>query len=132
MGATYEYLVDIDSLHTECFRHKLRALYDKTRQNNDWSTYNAFECEWLLPHLAPLTEKHVVLLHEAQKAQLLGLTVVGAWKTSFAVMQRVAAQRNDFYLTPHSWASTAATILETHTDVEQAVLEACRLCVWGA
>ena len=109
-----------DALHTPDFREALSMRYA------DWQGYNTFECDWLRPRLAAFTPQHVLLVHCPDKARLLGLTLLGEWKTSWAVMQRVAQQRHDTCsVVRHNWESLrTAQIMDTHDDIEQAVLAA--------
>ena len=129
LATKHEYLVDIDALHTQEFKTNLwLPYYTEARQTGDWEKYDAYECDWLRPRLAAFTPQHVLLVHSVQKAERLGLTVLGVWKTSRAVMERVAAERHDDQgIVAHNWDSLpTAQILDTHADIECAVLEACQ------
>jgi len=125
LASKHEFLVDIDTLHSNEFRSEMEQHYAQARKTGDWKTYNTIECNWILPQLQPFTMHHVLLVHCTEKAQLLGLTVLGVWKTSRATMEKVVEMRGDTQgITMHNWESLQdAQILDTHHEIEHAVLQ---------
>ena len=125
LASKYNFLIDIDALHSKEFQYELRKLYKKTYITGDWHTYNAFECNSILPRLQNYTPNHILLVHCVEKATILGLTVLGIWKTSRIIMENVVKQRNDTRgIIMLNWESLQdAQILETHNDIENAILD---------
>lgn len=125
LASKYNFLIDIDALHSKEFQIELRELYKTTRITGDWHLYNAFECNWILPQLQNYTPNHILLVHCVEKATILGLTVLGIWKTSRLIMENVIKQRNDTKgIIMLNWESLQdAQILETHNDIENAILD---------
>lgn len=131
LSQEFDLLVDIDKLHTPALRRALSDRYKRARATGDWAEYNAFEAHQVREGVASLSPKHVLLVHHKEKADLLGLVSLGAWKTSREVMRGVAALRQDNGLTEHSWESLHdAIILPDHSSVAAAVLGVCTRVVW--
>ena len=80
--AKYPHLVDIDALHTDDFKTTLRELYTECLRTGDWGRYNSFEAETIKPLVQQLTRNHILLVHSAAKASLLGLKLLRQWKVS--------------------------------------------------
>jgi hypothetical protein len=127
LAAKYDWLVDIDALHTPQFASMLRLLYDETCQTDDWDSYVACECDYVRPLLEPFPASHVLMVHCAQKATVLGLRILGAWKPCRDLMERVAAERcrhgRSGDLVRRNWL-IPAEIVDTFTDLEREVVRA--------
>jgi len=125
LASKYDFLIDIDALHSKEFQDELRKLYKETCITGDWHTYNAFECNSILPQLQNYTPNHILMVHCVEKATILGLNVLGIWKTSRLIMENIVKQRNDTKgVVMLNWESLQnAQILETHNDIENAILD---------
>ena len=116
LSQKYNFFIDIDSLHSIEFREELKEQYSQALKTGDWEFYNKFECDWIFPKL---------LVHSSEKAKILNLNILGSFKTSYKTTLRVVESRGleRGALTKLNWETTQdAIILETHDDIEEAVL----------
>ena len=126
LSQKYNFFIDIDSLHSQEFREELKKQYSIALKTGDWEFYNKFECDWILPKLIEFPENYILLVHCSEKAKILNLDILGSFKTSYKVMMSVAESRGveRGALTKLNWETTRdAIILETHDDIEKAVLD---------
>ena len=126
LASKYEFLVDIDSLHTDNFRDQLSQKYDIALKTGDWKSYNNFECNWVLPYLLKYHKHFILLVHCHEKADILGLKILGSFKPSFEIIKSVCKERGGKRgtLTLHNWNNIKdAKIIDSHTEIEKEVLK---------
>lgn len=126
LASKYEFLLDIDSIHTDNFRDQLSQKYDISLKTGDWESYNNFECNWILPYLQKYTKNCILLLHCHEKAEILGLKILGSYKPSFEIIKRVSSERGGKRgeLTLHNWNNIKeAKIIDSHAEIEKEVLK---------
>lgn len=122
----YEYLIDIDALHTLQFREELNKKYNETLKTGDWDSYNNFECDWILPKLQSFPSNYILLVHCYEKAKILKLKILGCFKPSFDIIKGVIKERGEERgnLTLLNWTTiTDAVVMDSHQSIEKAVLE---------
>lgn len=126
LASKYEFLIDIDSLHTDSFREELSKKYDLTLKTGDWEAYNNFECSWILPYLQKYPKNFILLVHCHEKADILGLKILGSYKPHFEIIKRVsrARGRKRGDLTLYNWNNIKdAKIMDSHAEIEKEVLK---------
>ena len=126
LSLKYKYLIDIDSLHTLQFREELKKKYNETLKTGDWSAYNNFECEWILPKLQSFPSNYILLVHCHEKANIMKLKILGCFKPSIDVMKQVVEERGEERgkLTMLNWVTVKdAIVMESHQSLEKAILE---------
>ena len=126
LSSKYEYLIDIDSLHTLQFREELKIKYNETLKTGDWDSYNNFECEWILPKLQSFPSNYVLLVHCHEKANILKLKILGCFKPSYDIIKDVIKERGEERgkLTLLNWTTIRdALVMDSHQKIEKAVLE---------
>ena len=126
LSQKYNFFIDIDSLHSIEFREELKEQYSQALKTGDWEFYNKFECDWILPKLLEFPQNYILLVHCSEKAKILNLNILGSFKTSYKtnlmVIESRGVERGP--LTKLNWETTQdAIILETHDDIEKAVLD---------
>ena len=125
LSLKYEFLIDIDSLHTPEFREVLRKEYDKAISLGKWEDYNNFECNWILPKLQQFPEHYILLVHCSEKANLLKLNILGQFKPNKQVIDNVIKIRDEDRgkLTRLNWETvTDATIMDSHILIKKEVI----------
>jgi len=125
LSQKYNFFIDIDSLHSQEFREELKKQYSIALKTGNWEFYNKFECDWILPKLKEFPQNYILLVHCSEKAKILNLDILGSFKTSYKTTLRVVESRGveRGALTKLNWETTQdAIILETHDDIEEAVL----------
>ena len=126
LASKYNFLIDIDSLHTENFRKELEIKYQETLKTGNWELYNKFECNWILPYLMIFPKNFILLVHCKEKAIILGLKILGSFKPKFSVIEKVIIERGEERgkLTLHNWINIKdAEILDSHQNIEKEVLK---------
>jgi hypothetical protein len=126
LASKYEFLIDIDSLHTDSFREELSQKYQVALKTGNWESYNNFECNWILPYLQKYPENFILLVHCHEKAEILGLNILGCYKPCFEIIKKVSDERGGKRgnLTIHNWNNiTDATAMDSHEEIEQEVLK---------
>tara|TARA_B100001093_G_C26738683_1_gene975658 strand:+ start:744 stop:1193 length:450 start_codon:yes stop_codon:yes gene_type:complete len=126
LSSKYDFLIDIDSLHTQQFREELKLKYNETLKTGNWDLYNKIECDWILPKIANFPSNYVLLVHCPEKAHLLNLQILGSFKPSYNIIKNVVENRGKERgnLTIHNWETvTDSKILDSHNDIETEVLK---------
>ena len=126
LASKYDFLIDIDSLHNEKFRKELQQKYEDTLKTGTWEEYNKFECNWVLPHLQKYPKNYILLLHCHEKANILGLTILGSFKPRIDVINKVILERGKEKgdITLHNWNNIKdVVIMDSHQSIEKEVLK---------
>jgi hypothetical protein len=126
LSLKYNFLIDIDSLHSQQFREELKLHYYETLKTGNWDLYNKKECEWILPKIAKFPTNYVLLVHCHEKAHLLNLQILGSFKPTYNILKNVAKIRGKERgnLTILNWETvTDSKILASHNDIENEVLK---------
>ena len=120
LASKYNFLIDIDSLHTENFRKKLEIKYQETLKTGNWESYNKFECNWILPYLRIFSYVSSFLKIVKMKAIILGLKILGSFKPKFSVIERVIIERwRRNKITLHNWINIKdAEIFDSHQKID--------------
>ena len=125
LSQKYEFLIDIDALHTPEFREELRRQYDKALNTGNWEDYNNFECNWILPKLRQFPEHYILLVHCSEKADILKLNILGAFKPNKKVIDEVIKNRDEYRgkLTKLNWETAIESkIMDSHLLIEKEVI----------
>lgn len=126
LAKKYNFLIDIDSLHTKKFREELEEKYQNTLKTGDWDSYNKFECDWILFYLKEYPKNYILLVHCFEKANILGLTILGSFKPTFDIIKSVSSKRGEKRgnITLHNWINVGdCIIMDSHQKIEKEVLK---------
>ena len=126
LASKYDFLIDIDSLHDTKFRKELQQKYEETLETGNWEEYNKFECNWILPYLQKYPNNNILLLHCHEKANILGLNILGNFKPRIDVINKVILERGKEKgdITLHNWNNIKdVVIMDSHQSIEKEVLK---------
>ena len=126
LASKYEFLIDIDSLHTDIFREELSQKYQIALKIGNWESYNNFECSYIFPQLQKYPKYFILLVHCHEKADILGLNILGCYKPNIEIIKKVSHERGKKRgnLTIHNWNNiTDAIVMDSHEEIEQEVLK---------
>ena len=132
LSKKYKNLYDIDAFHTEEDIKVLNQLYKETTITNNWTKYNTYEISLIKEKISELQTPFILLLHSKEKADLLGLTYLGACKISRNIMEMKAIERGYTdklreEMTRSNWENCDATIFDSYEDINRFVVETCKL-----